>query len=137
MLEVGTGSGYFAALLAHRARQVHTMEIDPALAATATDNLRRAGVVNVNVLQADGAMGLASAAPFDVIVLSGSVPQVPAMLLDQLKVGGRLAAIVGQPPVMRAIIHTRVDTQHWRQTVLFDTVAPRLLGFPEPSKFHF
>jgi protein-L-isoaspartate(D-aspartate) O-methyltransferase len=136
-LEIGAGSGYFAALLAHRARQVHTMEIDPALAETAADNLRRAGMINVNVLPGDGAAGLGSAAPFDVIVLSGSVPQVPAMLLEQLKVGGRLAAIVGQLPVMRAVIHTRIDAQHWRQTVLFDTAAPRLLGFPEPSKFQF
>jgi protein-L-isoaspartate(D-aspartate) O-methyltransferase len=136
-LEVGAGSGYFAALLAHRARQVHTMEIDPALAATATDNLRRAGMVNINVVTGDGSTGLASAAPFDVIVLSGSVPQVPAALLDQLRIGGRLAAIVGQSPVMRAVIHTRIDAQHWRQTVLFDTFAPRLLGFAEPSKFQF
>ena len=136
-LEVGAGSGYFAALLAHRARQVHTMEIDEALASTAFDNLRRAGMVNVNVVPGDGSKGLANAAPFDVIVLSGSVPQVPALLLDQLKIGGRLAAIVGQPPVMRAVIHTRIDAQHWRQTVLFDTLAPRLLGFPEPSKFQF
>ena len=136
-LEVGAGSGWFAALLAHRARQVHTMEIDPALAETAADNLRRAGVSNVNVVPGDGSTGLASAAPFDVIVLSGSVPQVPAALLDQLKVGGRLAAIVGHLPVMRAVLHTRVDAQHWRQTVLFDTAAPRLLGFPEPSRFQF
>ncbi len=136
-LEIGAGSGWFAALLAHRARQVHTVEIDPALASIAADNLRRAGVANVSTVSGDGSAGLANAAPFDVIVLSGSVPQVPAALLDQLKVGGRLAAIVGQMPVMRAMLHTRVDAQHWRQTVLFDTAAPRLLGFPEPSRFQF
>jgi protein-L-isoaspartate(D-aspartate) O-methyltransferase len=136
-LEIGAGSGWFAALLAHRARQVHTVEIDPALASIAADNLRRAGVANVATVIGDGSAGLANAAPFDVIVLSGSVPQVPQGLLDQLKVGGRLVAIVGQMPVMRAILHTRIDAQHWRQTVLFDTVAPRLLGFPEPSRFQF
>jgi protein-L-isoaspartate(D-aspartate) O-methyltransferase len=89
------------------------------------------------VVHADGSSGLNSDAPFDVIVLSGSVPQVPAALLDQLTIGGRLVAIVGQAPVMRAIVYTRVAAEQWRQTVLFDTMAPRLQGFAEPSKFNF
>ncbi len=137
VLEVGTGSGYMAALLAHRARQVFTLEIDAELAAIATANLRQAGLGNVTVIAGDGHLGLAAEAPFDVIVLSGSVAQVPTALLEQLKVGGRLVAIVGHQPVMRAIVHTRIDGEHWRQTVLFDTVAPRLAGFAEPSRFNF
>lgn len=137
VLEVGAGSGFMAALLAHKARQVHTMEIDPSLAQTANDNLRRCGVHNVTVVEGDGSTGLNGEAPFDVIVLSGSVAQAPAALLDQLKVGGRLATIVGHMPVMRAMLFTRVAAEQWRETVLFDTAAPRLVGFPEPSRFAF
>jgi len=137
VLEIGAGSGYMAALLAHRAQHVTTLEIDPALADFASANLRRAGVTNATVLQADGADGLSAESPFDVIVLSGSVSEVPPALLGQLKVGGRLSAIVGAEPVMRAVLITRSGDQGLERTVLFDTVAQRLRNFPEPTRFHF
>jgi protein-L-isoaspartate(D-aspartate) O-methyltransferase len=137
VLEIGAGSGYMAALLAHRAQHVTTLEIDPTLADFATANLRRAGVTNATVLQADGADGLSAEGPFDVIVLSGSVSEVPPALLAQLKVGGRLSAIVGFEPVMRAVLITRSGDQGLERTILFDTVAQRLRNFPEPTRFHF
>jgi len=137
VLEIGTGSGYMAALLAQRARQVVTLEIDAALARFAADNLKRAGVGNVSLRHADGAQGLAAEAPFDAIVLSGSVPAVPPALLEQLKPGGRLIAIVGQLPVMRATRFTRTGAQGFETVELFDTVAPRLHGFDEPTRFRF
>ena len=137
VLEIGAGSGHMAALLAHRAQQVITLEIRPALAALAAANLRRAAVVNASVREADGAHGLAGEAPFDAIVLSGSVAEVPQALLDQLKPGGRLIAIVGQEPVMRALLITRVSATQFKRVELFDTVAPRLQGFPEPAPFRF
>lgn len=139
VLEIGAGSGYMAALLAHKARQVVTMEIDPALARLASDNLRRAAVTNVSVVEADGSKPLPNAGPYDVIVLSGSVNKVPQTLLNELKVGGRLAAIVGQEPVMTAVIVTRVGAGEgeFRSVTLFDTVAQRLRGFGEPSRFSF
>jgi protein-L-isoaspartate(D-aspartate) O-methyltransferase len=137
VLEVGTGSGFMAALLGHRAQRVLSLEINPELAAQATLNLKRAGVLNVTVLEQDGSQGLAKEAPFDVILLSGSVAEVPAALLAQLKVGGRLAAIVGEEPVMRAQLITRVDEKNYRTTELFDTVAARLQGFAERSSFQF
>ena len=137
VLEVGAGSGFMAALLGHKAQQVHTLEIDPALAAMARANLRRAGSVNVTVLQADGAHGLAAEGPFDVIVLSGSVAEVPPALLAQLKLGGRLVAVVGQLPIMRASLTTRRTEHDFSSVELFDTVAPRLRGFEEPSRFKF
>ena len=137
VLEIGAGSGHMAALLAHKAQHVFTLEIEPELADLARANLRRAGIVNATVLTADGTAGLASEAPFDVIVLSGSVAEVPPQLLAQLKVGGRLVAIVGQEPVMRATLIRKVDSQAYASTELFDTVAPRLRGFAEPSAFHF
>ncbi len=137
VLEVGAGSGFMAALLAHKAQHVTTLEIDPELARFAAANLKRAGVTNAAVTEADGANGWSSDAPYDVIVLSGSVPEVPQALLAQLKVGGRLAAIVGQAPVMRAVLITRTENQGLQRHVLFDTVAPRLQGFEEPSRFEF
>jgi protein-L-isoaspartate(D-aspartate) O-methyltransferase len=140
VLEVGTGSGFMAALLAHRAQQVYTLECRPALVQMARDSLRRNGVGNATVLQVtaeQGALGLPSEAPFDVILLSGSVPEVPRALLQQLKVGGRLAAVVGQEPVMRARLYTRAAEAAWSERDLFDTVAPRLQGFAEPSRFSF
>jgi len=137
VLEVGAGSGYMAALLAHKAQQVISLEIRPALAALAAANLRHAGIANASVRGADGSQGLPGEGPFDVIALSGSVAAVPQALLDQLKPGGRLVAIVGQEPVMQATLITRVGTSQFKQEQLFDTVAPRLQGFAEPAAFRF
>jgi protein-L-isoaspartate(D-aspartate) O-methyltransferase len=140
VLEVGTGSGFMAALLAHRAMRVLTLECRPELARAARENLQRNGVVNVKVVEvsaADGARGLPGEAPFDVILLSGSVAEVPRALLQQLKPGGRLAAVVGEEPVMRARLYARAGEAAWSETDLFDTVAPRLQGFAEPTRFHF
>jgi protein-L-isoaspartate(D-aspartate) O-methyltransferase len=136
-LEIGAGSGYMAALMAHQSQRVTTLEIRPALAAMARANLQRAGIGNAHVVEADGAKGHAAQAPFDAIVLSGSVAEAPAALLAQLKVGGRLVAIVGQEPVMQALLITRVAEQQYKRIELFDTVAPRLDGFGEPTRFHF
>ena len=145
VLEIGAGSGYMAALLAHRAQQVIALEIDPDLAQLARDNLKKAGIYNAEVRTGDGAAKIAQSVssndplsgPFDVIVLSGSVAEVPPGLLALLKVGGRLSAIVGFEPMMRATLVTRVAEDAWRTTQAWDTVAPRLLNFPEPSKFSF
>ncbi len=137
VLEIGTGSGFMAALLAHRAAQVLTLEIDPRLAATAEQNLRTNGVHNVEVRVADGAKPLPSGPTFDVIVLSGSVARVPQNLMGSLNIGGRLAAIVGDEPVMRAHFITRTSEGQWDTVQPWDTVAPRLLNFPEPSRFNF
>jgi protein-L-isoaspartate(D-aspartate) O-methyltransferase len=137
VLEIGAGSGHMAALLAHRAQHVTTLEIDPDLARMATTNLRRAGVTNATVQQADGARAVPAEGPFDVILLSGSVAEVPQALLAELKVGGRLAAIVGHEPVMRATLVTRSSDRGYASVELFDTLAPRLRGFPEPARFSF
>ena len=135
VLEIGAGSGFMAALLAHRARHVLSLEIDPALARFATANLARAGVHNASVRELDGSGGLPGEAPFDAIMLSGSVASVPSTLLEGLRIGGRLIAIVGQQPVMRALRVTRTGEHSFSSADLFDTVAPRLHGFDEPSRF--
>ena len=137
VLEVGAGSGYMAALLAHRAQRVISLEIEPKLLEMARANLQKAGVYNAEVRLADGAASVAVEGPFDVIVLSGSVAEVPHTLLAQLKTGGRLAAIVGEEPSMRAHIVTRINASEFATTTPWDTVAPRLQGFKEPSRFSF
>lgn len=135
VLEIGSGSGYMAALLAARAQQVVSIEIVPELAEMARENLLSAGVQNAEVRLADGANGTTDG-PFDVIVLSGSVAEVPAALLSQLREGGRLGAIVGSDPVMRFTL-TRRTGDRFETTSPWDTIAPRLVGFPEPSGFTF
>ena len=137
VLEIGTGSGYMAALLAHRAAHVLSLEIDAELAAQARKNLAQEGISKVDVRQADGVAGAAADGPFDVIVLSGSVAEVPQALLTQLKVGGRLAAIVGDEPMMRATLVTRNSETAWTTAEPWDTVAPRLVSFAEHSHFSF
>lgn len=137
VLEIGTGSGYMAALLGHKAQQVFTVEKDEQLAAQARDALRRNGVLNVTVTVGDGVKGLAGEAPFDVILLSGSVPQAPQVLLDQLKIGGRMGVVVGDEPAMTAQIITRVGEREFKTQNLFETVVQRLDGFDTVSHFTF
>ena len=137
VLDIGTGSGFMAALLGHQAASVLSLEVDPALAAQAQTNLQKAGVTNVTVRQADGSQGAAADGPFDAILLSGSVAEVPAVLLQQLSIGGRLVAIVGDEPMMRTTLITRNGENSWSTTEPWDCNAPRLSGFAEPSRFKF
>ena len=137
VLEIGAGSGYMAALLAHRAQRVITLEINSQLATLARSRLQLAGVHNAEVRHLDGARGVPAEGPFDVILLSGSLAEVPQSLLDHLKVGGRLAAIIGDEPMMRATFVSRVGDTQFRTVQPWDTVAPRLRNFPEPSRFTF
>ena len=136
VLEIGAGSGYMAALLAHRADRVVTLEIVPELVEMARENLRDAGVQNVEVRQGDGALDAVPDGPFDVIVLSGSVAEVPTAMLNLLRKGGRLGAIVGGEPVMRFTVIRRTG-DIFETTTPWDTIAPRLANFREPSGFTF
>jgi protein-L-isoaspartate(D-aspartate) O-methyltransferase len=137
VLEVGSGSGYMTALLAHQAQRVISMEINPEIADMARANLQRAGIHNAEVRQADGSLGAAADAPFDVIMLGGSVAEVPQALLAQLKVGGRLIAIVGEEPIMHAQVITRTSETNFTSTEKWDDNAPRLSNFPQSSAFKF
>lgn len=137
VLEVGAGSGFMAALLAHRARQVLTLEIVPELAAMARSNLTKAGLGNVTVREADGSKLGATEGKFDVIVLSGSVGQVPQDLLQHLTIGGRLGVIVGDDPVMQCTIVTRTSETDFRSSATWETMVQRLQGFAEPARFQF
>ncbi len=137
VLQIGAATGFVTALLAHKAQRVIAMEADPALAAQARANLRAAAVNNAEVVDGDGQAGLAAQGPFDAILFNGSVADVPAVLFEQLRDGGRLLAIVGQDPMMRATLYTRQAAGQIRREERFDTLAPRLPGFAEPSRFTF
>jgi protein-L-isoaspartate(D-aspartate) O-methyltransferase len=137
VLEIGAGSGYMAALLAHRAQRVVSLEIEPELARMARANLQKAGIHNAEVLEIDGAAGVKGDGPFDVIVLSGSVVEIPQVLMSQVKIGGRLIGIVGDEPMMYATVLTRTGESTWTTVQQWDTVVPRLLNFEAPSKFRF
>lgn len=136
VLEVGTGSGYMAALLGAHADHVWSVEIDPQLAETARENLRRAGVTNVAVEVGNGLEGLAAHAPYDAIMVSGAVPVVPEALLEQLKPGGRLFAIEGAAPAMEAVLYTRAG-DGFRRVAVFETVVPPLLAAAPAPAFAF
>jgi protein-L-isoaspartate(D-aspartate) O-methyltransferase len=116
---------------------VLTVEIDPRLAAFGTSNLERNGVRNLRVETGDGARGWPAKAPYDVIIISGSLPVLPPDLLAQLKIGGRLAAIVGDAPVMSAQIVTRVTESAYDTLRLFETVVKPLANAWRPSSFRF
>ncbi len=137
VLEIGTGSGYMAALLAARAEYVVSVESRPEIAEIARQNLERVGVTNVTIEIGDGANGWAQRGPYDVIVMSGSVPVLPSALLKQLRVGGRLAAIVGEAPVMEAQLITCSAEGAYNTINLFETVVQPLDGFTAATSFSF
>ena len=137
VLEIGTGSGYFTALLARRARHVYSVEIKPELKAGAEANLRRAGVDNVTVELGDGARGWSKHAPYDIIVLTGSTPVLPQQFPQQMRAGARLFAIVGTPPVMAArLITCSSEGTHSSMDVLETRIAP-LVNALEGERFSF
>lgn len=140
VLEIGTGSGYLTALLAHRAAQVTSVEIKPALAAFGKANIARHGVNNVALEVGDGARGYAKGGPYDIVVLTGSVPMLPRSLLESLAPGGRAFAVIGEAPLMTASIVSRTSRgtpPSFRTTALFETVIAPLVNCEQPSRFAF
>ena len=135
--EVGTGSGYLTALLARRAKHVTSVEIHPDLKAGAEAHLRAAGVTNVTLLEGDGARAPLGESAYDVIVLTGSIPVIPAAFLDRLKGGGRLFAVVGDRPVMKAELHRQPEKGAFQRVELFETLLKPLVNALQPPRFRF
>ncbi len=138
VLEIGTGTGYTAALLSQLAQSVTTIECRPSLAAQAKARFAETGLNRIQVMEGDGLAenGLWHRQQFDAILITGSLPEVPSHLFDMLRPDGRLVAIVGQPPIMQATLYTKQGTSI-AETGLFDTIAPRLTGAPAPNAFSF
>jgi protein-L-isoaspartate(D-aspartate) O-methyltransferase len=137
VLEVGTGSGYLAALMSHRAAHVVSVEVSPALAAFGRANLERHGADNVTLESGDASHGWPGRAPYDVIVLTGSTPILPRSFIEQLAVGGRLFAVVGEPPVMTAQLFVETAPGAWHGTGLFETVLAPLVNAERAPRFRF
>jgi len=137
VLEVGTGSGYMTALLAALASHVHSVELHADLARSAQAKLTNHGVRNVTVEAGDAGNGWPAHAPYDAIVLTGSVPVLPETFKTQLKPGGRLLAVVGAPPVMTARLVTRMGPGVFGEVGLFETCIAPLRNVPQPERFVF
>ena len=135
VLEIGTGSGYQAALLARLAQQVTSIEIDSRIAAFGEQNLRRNQVDNVNVEVGDAHAGWGTT-EYDAILVTGSVPVVPDALKYQLAIGGRLVVVVGNNPIMTAVRITRTSAASFESVNIFDTVIKPLRGITV-SQFKF
>jgi protein-L-isoaspartate(D-aspartate) O-methyltransferase len=137
VLEIGTGSGYMAALLGSMARHVVSVEIRPELKLMGETNLRRQSFTNVGVELGDASRGWAKNAPYDVIVVSASMPVMPDELLAQLKPGGRMFAIIGDAPVMEAQLITCAGPGSYRMVNLFETSVTPLVNAAQPERFVF
>ena len=140
VLEIGTGSGYLAALLASRALEVVSVEIFPEFSTAALEKLQRAGISNVVLRVGDGARAQAAvvgAGGFDVIVLAGSTPVLPNAFLDALKPNGRLFAVVGDAPVMKAVLMTKTPAGSVASTEVFETQLAALINAEQPERFKF
>ena len=137
VLEIGTGSGYLTALLASLAATVLSLECHADLLAQAHTHLQQAGIANVQLRQSNGVPNDLPQASFDAIVLTGSVAQVPTELLELLKAGGRLMAVVGEEPIMQATRFTRASHGDIHTQVMWDVVLPRLHGFAQAPAFQF
>ena len=137
VLEIGTGSGYATALLARLAGHVYSVERLEALSQRAAARLAEHGIQNVTLKVGDGSAGWPEQAPYDAMAVTGSLPSLDETLQRQLKLGGRLFVIVGEPPVMEALLLTRVGDNDWSRESLFDTELPPLRGLPPRERFVF
>ena len=136
VLEIGTGSGYLTALLSRLAARVTSVEINPRLAAGAKAKLARAGIGSVELAVGDGARGWGGET-YDVMVLTGSTPVLPDTFIEQLRPGGRVFAVVGEPPVMLARLNRLVAPGSLAKRILFETVVDPLTNAATPARFEF
>lgn len=137
ILEVGSGSGYMTALLAEKGNHVYSVEILPELKSLAEKNLKGYNIQNVTLEQGDAAQGWTKHAPYDVIALTGSTPVLPEVFKQSLNIGGRLFAIVGEDPVMEALLITRTGLTEFTTRNLFETSIIPLMNAQQPEKFLF
>lgn len=137
ILEVGSGSGYLTALLADQGAHVFSVEIIPELKTLAENNLKTHEITNVTMELGDAARGWSKNEPYDVIVLTASTPVLPDAFQKSLSQGGRLFAIVGEDPVMEALLITCISPGEFTITKLFETSTPPLINAPQPTRFTF
>jgi protein-L-isoaspartate(D-aspartate) O-methyltransferase len=137
VLEVGTGTGYMTALLASLGGHVYSVDIVPEFVRNALARLTAHGHANVTLETGDGARGWDHHAPYDAIVVTGSLPLLPDAFPKSLRPGGRLIAVVGEPPVMEARLISCAQPGAYSTTVLFETCIAPLKNAPQPQRFVF
>ena len=136
-LEIGTGTGYVAALLAHTALEVHTVECRSQFVTLSRNNLTNNHFNNVEVIPGDAGKGWQSEIDYHMIFVSGSVIELPDSYRQLLCIGGRLVAIIGEEPVMSAVLITRVGVDRWETEYLFETLLAPLDNIEQPDRFLF
>ena len=137
VLEIGTGSGFMTALLASLARHVYSVDSISEFSRSAATRLTAAGIANVTLDTGDAARGWDKHGPYDVIVLTGSVPVLPESFQHSLNPGGRLIAVVGEAPVMQTQLLTRAAGGACGTVTLFETCIPPLKNALQPQRFQF
>jgi len=135
VLHIGTGSGYLTACLARMAAHVTSVDIHPELTEMARANLAAVSIDNVTLKTGDAAQGWDDGRRYDVIVVGASLPELHRGFHESLNVGGRLFVIVGTPPVMEALLITRLAEDQWVQVSLFETNTPPLINAPVTKAF--
>lgn len=136
-LEIGTGSGYVTALLAKACHHVYSVDIQPEFIETAGAKLAKQGLTNVTLETGDAAQGWDKHQPYDVTLITGSLPELPEAFKQTMQRGGRLAAIVGKGPIMEAVLITRTADNEWTREVLFETEIPALKNTISKNVFIF
>jgi protein-L-isoaspartate(D-aspartate) O-methyltransferase len=136
VLEIGTGTGYLAACFARMAQSITSVDIYGDFTARARDNLKGAGVDNVELITANAVHGLDTGQRYDVVVVEAALARIGDDFRRHVREGGRLFLIVGEPPIMEAWLFTHLGEKAWSSESLFDTCVPALLG-PERREFVF
>ncbi|MDZ7645096.1 MAG: protein-L-isoaspartate O-methyltransferase [Woeseiaceae bacterium] len=136
ILEIGTGSGYVTACLAQLGASVVSVDIHDDFVAAAGKKLEAQGIANVTLQTLDACRELPDG-PFDVVAITGSLPEMDPRMLDAVKPGGRLFAVIGEDPVMEACLYRRGDGNDWQTTGLFETSLKALRHVRMPSRFSF
>lgn len=134
-LEIGTGTGYFAACLAHLAAHVTSVDIFADFTEMAQSNLNAHAVSNVTLETGDASSGWDDGRRYDVIAVTGSLPELHHGFHQSLNVGGRLFLIVGTTPIMEALLITRVAEDQWTRESLFETKTQALINAPFTKTF--
>ncbi len=137
VLEIGTGSGYLTGLLASLARDVDTVDIFANFLETARVKLNAHDLHNIHYFEGDAAQGWDGEGPYDAIIITGSMPTLPESYKMNLSPNGRLIAVVGQAPVMEAVLLQRLEENSWQEVSLFETSVPPLINVKPPSTFVF
>jgi protein-L-isoaspartate(D-aspartate) O-methyltransferase len=137
VLEIGTGSGYLAACLAELGGEVLSVDINEAFVERANAIFTQLGIANARAETRDGSRLDWAETDYDVIVVTGSMPQLHDSFLQRLGPGGRLFVILGREPVMDAVLYTRIDKDDWSKEYLFETEIPPLVNAWNPKRFEF